>query len=62
MDIDISSGVHKNTNLPDTVEETLKFLNTFRLQPSLIVFSGGGIHSYWLFKEVWYFDNTNERL
>ena len=36
-------------------------MKTFPLYPSLIIHSGGGLHTYWLFKEVWYFDNDAER-
>lgn len=59
-DLDIGTGQHAQTNLP-VESELLDFLQTFSIQPSLLVHSGGGIHAYWLFNECWTFDDDNER-
>jgi hypothetical protein len=61
IDIDIAGPNHKAVNLPKTREEALEFLHSLPWQPSLIVFSGGGIHAYHLFKELWCFDSDQER-
>ncbi|EMI11236.1 DNA primase family protein [Anoxybacillus gonensis] len=50
VEIDIQGGVHAATNLP-TKEQAKILLNTFPLEPSIIVHSGGGIHCYWLFEQ-----------
>ena len=58
LDIDIKGNDHIQQNLPKTIDE---ILTKIPLKPSIIVHSGHGLHAYWLFKEVWYFDNDNER-
>jgi P4 family phage/plasmid primase-like protien len=50
LEIDIQGGVHAATNLP-TKEQAKVLLNTFSLEPSIIVHSGGGFHCYWLFEQ-----------
>ncbi|TGE35897.1 DUF927 domain-containing protein [Desulfosporosinus fructosivorans] len=61
MDIDILGPAHKQTDLPDTVEEALSILPEF-LQPSITIWSGNGMHMYWLLKEAWLFDTQEENL
>ena len=61
MDIDIAGQAHKKGNLPPSLQEGVDFLNDFPLKPTLIVNSGYGLHVYWVFKEVWYFDGPEER-
>ena len=60
MDIDTNNGVHAKKELPSP-DEAVQFLNDFPLKHSIMVNSGGGFHVYWLFKEIWYFDNEDER-
>lgn len=50
LDIDQKGGNHSAGNLP-TEEEVKCILDTFPLEPSIIIQSGGGIHCYWLFKK-----------
>lgn len=63
MDIDTSDGVHTEKDLP-TMEEALEFIssadNPFG-KPTMIIHSGGGLHVYWLFKELWTLDSDVER-
>jgi len=61
MDIDILGPAHKQTDLPATVEEALSILPEF-LQPSIVVWTGNGMHMYWLLKEIWIFDTQEENL
>lgn len=52
IDIDIQGPGHKAQDLPVSTKEALDFTNDFPLPPTLIVHSGGGLHAYWLFKEL----------
>ena len=61
IDIDILLGVHKKQNLPSDIDSAKDLLSKFPLQPSMIVFSGGGIHAYWLFKEPLIIQHSGER-
>lgn len=61
VDIDIAGPAHKETNLPPTRDAAIEFLQTFPLQPSILVDSGHGLHGYWLFREPWEFDDDKER-
>ncbi|SHF70570.1 Protein of unknown function [Desulfofundulus australicus DSM 11792] len=60
LDIDCQGGTHTATNLP-TFEEARDFLTEFPLPPSIVVHSGGGLHVYWLFRQLWTFRNNAER-
>lgn len=48
VEIDLKGGQHAAQNLP-TEEEAKEILDTFPLEPSIIVHSGGGWHCYWNF-------------
>ena len=62
MDIDIATqGAHAHDQLPKTVEEALGIIPDF-LRPSIVVWSGNGLHVYWLLKECWVFDTQEENL
>jgi hypothetical protein len=39
----------------------LDFLLTLVLIPTLLVWTGGGFHAWWLFRELWWFENTADR-
>jgi hypothetical protein len=51
-DIDLAGPGHKSANLP-TLEEALAELDAFKLPPTMLVHSGGGLHAYWLGVGVW---------
>ncbi|UCE52500.1 MAG: primase alpha helix C-terminal domain-containing protein, partial [Desulfobacterales bacterium] len=61
MDFDVKGGNHKNQNLPGSIDECREFIKTLEHQPSIIVASGGGLHGYWLFDKILYFNNDEER-
>jgi len=62
IDIDIASEAHKNTELPQSIDEALQLLEMFNRQPSILVHSGHGLHAYWLLDEPWYFaDEADHR-
>jgi len=60
VDIDIKHQVHKVQELPPDIPAAMGLLPN-ELPPSLVVWSGYGIHVYWLFKEPWEFDTPEER-
>ena len=51
FDLDIKGDGHSQKKLPSSIDEALDFLKSLSKQPSLIVNSGGGLHTYWLFEE-----------
>lgn len=60
-DIDYQSTGHKKKLLPETEAEALSLIDSLPYKPSLVVKTGGGFHAYWLFKELWIFDSSDER-
>jgi putative DNA primase/helicase len=59
---DIDFGDHGNGKpYPPDLKSVLAMLDEFPLKPSLIVFTGHGVHVYWLFKEVCSFDDPEEK-
>ncbi|MBN2319729.1 MAG: hypothetical protein JXR49_11655, partial [Acidobacteria bacterium] len=60
-DIDIKGPNHSQENLPGSIEDALALARSLPLKPTLIVFSGGGIQAYWLFKKLWVFGSAEER-
>lgn len=61
MDIDIRSDAHKEKRLPPDLEAALQIIDEFPFEPSILVSSGHGLHSYWLFKEPWIIRTEEER-
>lgn len=62
MEIDLRHPVHRKRNLPETIDEVLALVQeALPLKPSVIIFSGYGIHVYWLFRELWLFEDDSER-
>ncbi len=59
FDLDLNHGVHAAQALPN-LEQGLLLLDEMPLRPSIIINSGGGLQVWWLFKELWFFDNLNE--
>jgi len=63
IDVDLSTGVHASKSLPSSTEEALEALDdALPIEPTITIHSGGGLHCYWLFDEVWEFisDGTTE--
>lgn len=61
-DIDILGPGHKETNLPTTLDDAIELAYSIpEIPPSMIIFSGGGIYPFWLFKEVWTLETEDEQ-
>ena len=60
-DIDLAGDAHKKPNLPADINAAQKILAKLGPKPSIITHSGGGLHVYWIFKELWLFDSELER-
>lgn len=58
-DFDLKSEAHKKA-LPATTEQALTIIPS-DFPPTIVVFSGNGVHAWWLFKEPWIFENEAER-
>lgn len=59
-DLDIGRVGHTKANLLPTREVALAFLHELPFQPSLVLWSGHGVHSWWAFREPWIFDDRSE--
>ncbi len=60
VDIDVRSEFHQAKALPATIEAALSILPA-GFPPSLVVRSGNGLHAWWLFREGWVFETSEER-
>ena len=61
FDLDLAYGQHAASQLPQTDREALQFLADLPARPSLIIFSGGGLYGYWLFKEPYLITTEADR-
>lgn len=61
IDIDIASDAHKERDLPQNTDEAMQFIQTLQLPPTIVVHSGHGLHSYWLFKDPLHIETENNR-
>ena len=50
-DIDVIGPNHAATNLPPTLEDAWKIIEAIPFKPTIVVYSGGGIQPFWLFRE-----------
>jgi hypothetical protein len=60
-DLDVKGEAHKANNLPPAGKDAMRITEAIPLRPTLIVHSGHGLQGWWLFKELWVFDNETER-
>lgn len=60
-DIDIKDDVHKNQDLPPTVDDAVKLVLNNGFDPTKVVHTGHGIHVHWIFKEPIIFENDEHR-
>jgi hypothetical protein len=60
-DIDVLGPNHAALALPPTIEDAMRILQAVPFKPTVIVYTGGGIQAYWLFKEQWDLDSDKER-
>lgn len=61
FDLDFKTPYRQERQLPDTPDEALEFLKTLEFAPSLIIWTGGGLQPWWLFKEPLLLANGRER-
>ena len=50
-EFDVKGPAHKEEKLPETLDELLDFLHGLECPPSILVYSGNGVHAYWLLEE-----------
>src|SRR5579862_2489526 len=50
-DIDVLGPNHVATNLPPTLEDAWKIIRVVPFKPTVVVYTGGGMQPYWLFRE-----------
>ena len=60
-DIDIKGDAHAQKSLPETIDEAVSFLGNLKINPSIIVRSGNGIHSYWLLDTPFKIENSKDK-
>lgn len=63
VDFDIRGAGHKDTKktLAPNVDAVENVLQKLVIEPSIVVHTGGGVHCYWLFKELWTFADDKAR-
>lgn len=60
IDLDLAGTGHKKKNLPKDESSAREILESFPLEPTMIVNSGGGLHVWWVFKSFWKFSTAKE--
>ena len=60
-DIDVLGPNHASVALPPTIDDAKQLLRAVPFRPTLVVYTGGGIQPYWLFREPWQFESEKER-
>jgi hypothetical protein len=60
-DIDTAGPNHVALALPPTIDDAMSIATAVPFKPTVIVYTGGGIQAYWLFKEPWELDSDKER-
>ncbi len=60
-DIDVLGPNHVALALPPTMEDAWRIVRAVPFKPTVVVYTGGGIQPYWLFREPWEFENDKER-
>ena len=60
-DIDVLGPNHASLTLPPTIEDARRIPQALPFKPTMVVYTGGGIQVYWLFREPWQLDTDKER-
>ena len=60
-DIDILGPNHAALALPPTAEEAWGIIAAVPFKPTVVVYTGGGLQPYWLFREPWQLEDEKER-
>jgi len=55
LDIDISNPAHKQNDLPKNIEEAMSLFDDTPFKPTITVWSGHGLHLWFLFDKPFYF-------
>lgn len=61
IDIDIKDDAHATEKYPPDHEVAIRILKKYQFEPTLVVWSGYGLHAYYRFPDIWYFDNDEAR-
>ena len=61
LDLDVAGDGHEKRGLPASQEDAYHILSGLPLDPSMVVATGGGFHVYWLFREPWELETSDER-
>ena len=61
VDLDHATPYRKKTDLPPDRDALLELLAGFPLEPTIVVYTGGGLHAWWLFPEPWIFEGEEDR-
>lgn len=61
VEVDIGTDGHADGARPPDLEAARRLVRAVPVLPSYAVHSGGGVHCYWLFREVWHFENEADR-
>ena len=59
MDVDLLGAAHKSENYPRSLQQVVEILHRAGLanfMPTFAIFTGGGWHLYWLFREPWFLE------
>jgi hypothetical protein len=60
-DIDVLGPNHASLALPPTIEGAWRILQALPFRPTIVVYTGGGMQAYWLFREPWKLDTEKEQ-
>lgn len=60
LDIDIAGGNHSKKRLPPSEGDALSLLDGLP-EPTWVLHTGWGLHCWWLFREIWIFDDDADR-
>ena len=61
-DVDFGGTGHKATSLPPTLAAAMELIAAVGLPPSVNVYTGYGVHTYWLLKELLYITDEPVRV
>ena len=61
LDLDIAGAGHEKVGLPRSQADADRILEELPFPPSWVVSTGGGTHVYWLLREPWVIEASDER-
>jgi predicted P-loop ATPase len=62
IEIDIKHSVHTKVNLPETIDQAIALVHeAIPFRPSVIINSGYGGHFHWFLRELWLFNDADDR-